>query len=116
MGSSSKMTKYDKRSYTEIVRESVKREDSESLKENMQKSEMKKHEEDEHSWKESSTTHNNDLRRHAPARRPPIPRYQSIFLGLCYACNNYGHKAIDCRSYAQNRNTWRRNSYENSRY
>jgi hypothetical protein len=32
------------------------------------------------------------------------------------SCNNYGHKAIDCRAYAHNRNTWRRNSYENSRY
>ena len=90
--------------------------DCESLKENMQKSEMRKHEEDERAWKESPETHNNDLKRHTPIRRPPIPRYQSIFLGLCYACNNYGHKAIDCRVYARNRNTWRRNRYENSRY
>ena len=29
---------------------------------------------------------------------------------------NYGHKAIDCRAYARNRNTWSINSYENSRY
>ena len=41
------ITKYDKRSYTEIVKESVKREDCESLKENIQHAEMKKHEEDE---------------------------------------------------------------------
>ena len=77
---------------------------------------MKKHEEDECSWKESSTNHNNDIKRHALAIRPPIPRYQSIFLGLCHACNIYGHQAIDCRAYAQNRDTWRRNSYENSKY
>ena len=38
MGSSSKATKDDKRSYTDIVKESVKREDCESLKE---KEEMK---------------------------------------------------------------------------
>ena len=37
MGSSSKTTKDDKRSYIDIVRESIKREDCKSLKENMQK-------------------------------------------------------------------------------
>ena len=51
MESSSKITKNDKRSYVEIVRESVRKEDCEPLKENMQKSEMKKHEEDERAWK-----------------------------------------------------------------
>lgn len=35
---------------------------------------------------------------------------------MCYACNNYGHKAIDYRAYAWNINTWSRNNYENSRY
>ena len=83
----------------------------ESLKENMQKSKIRKHEEDE-----QATSHNNDLRRHAPTRRPPMPRYQNIFLGLCYACNNYGHKAIYCRAYGQSRNTWSRNMYGNSMY
>ena len=43
-----------------------------------------------------------------------MPRYHNFFLGLCYACNNYGHKAIDCRSYATDRNAWSRNSYENT--
>ena len=100
MGSSSKIIENDKRSYIEIVKETVKKEDCKSLKENMQKSEMKKHEEDQCAWKESPRSHNNDLTRHTPSRRPPMPRYQSIFLGLCYACNNYGHKAIDCRAYA----------------
>jgi hypothetical protein len=29
--------------------------------------------------------------------------YQTIFFGLCYACNNFGHKVVNCR--ANNRNT-----------
>ena len=47
MGSSSKATKDDKRSYIDIARESIKREDCESLKENIQKVEIKECEEDE---------------------------------------------------------------------
>jgi hypothetical protein len=40
-------------------------------------------------------------------RVPPFiiystPRYQTIFFGLFYACNNFGHKAVNCR--ANNRN------------
>ena len=101
MGSISKTTKDDKRSYIDIVRESIKREDCESSKEDIQKAEMKEREEDESAKRKFPATHNNDLRRHAPSRRPPISRYQSFFSGLCYACNNYGHKAIDCRTYAQ---------------
>jgi hypothetical protein len=27
-------------------------------------------------------------------RRSSTPRYQTIFFGLCYACNNFGHKAV----------------------
>ena len=26
-------------------------------------------------------------------------RYQQIFLGHCYYCNNFGHKALKCRAY-----------------
>jgi hypothetical protein len=34
-------------------------------------------------------------------RAPPFKRYstlgyQTIFFGLCYACNNFGHKAVNC--------------------
>ena len=33
-------------------------------------------------------------------REPPFkisstPRYQTIFFGLCYACNNFGHKFVN---------------------
>jgi hypothetical protein len=36
-------------------------------------------------------------------RAPPFriystTRYQNIFFGLCYACNNFGHKSINCRA------------------
>jgi transposase InsO family protein len=37
-----------------------------------------------------------------PFRRSSTPRYQTIFFGLCYACNNFGHKVVNCR--ANNRN------------
>jgi hypothetical protein len=33
-------------------------------------------------------------KRITPFRRSPTHRYQTIFLGLCYSCNNFGHKAI----------------------
>jgi hypothetical protein len=29
----------------------------------------------------------------------PKQRYESIFHGHCYSCNEYGHKAFECRSY-----------------
>ena len=25
--------------------------------------------------------------------------YQHIFLGYCFSCHNFGHKALDCKSY-----------------
>jgi hypothetical protein len=37
-----------------------------------------------------------------PFRRSSTPRYQTIFFGLCYACNNFGHKVVNCRD--NNRN------------
>jgi hypothetical protein len=33
-----------------------------------------------------------------PFRRSSTPRYQTIFFGLCYACNNFGHKACELQS------------------
>lgn len=77
---------------------------------------MKKNEEDKHSWKKSLATHNNDIKRLAPARTPYIPRYKSFFFFLCYTCNDYGHKDIDCRFYVRNKNAWSINGYENSKY
>ena len=28
-------------------------------------------------------------------------RYQHIFWGHCYSCNNFGHKAFKCRAYGK---------------
>jgi hypothetical protein len=41
-------------------------------------------------------------------RVPPFiisstPRYQTIFFGLCYACNNFGHKFMNCRANNKNK-------------
>ena len=75
MGSISTVTENDKISYVGIIRESIKKEYCEPLKEDMQKLEIKKNKEYAHAWKQSSTTHNDDFKRSARARRPPIPRY-----------------------------------------
>jgi hypothetical protein len=39
-------------------------------------------------------------------RRSSTPRYQTIFFGLCYACNNFGHKIVNCRAYNGNNNNF----------
>jgi hypothetical protein len=39
-------------------------------------------------------------------RRSSTPRYQTIFFGLCYACNNFGHKAVNCRANNMNNNNF----------
>jgi hypothetical protein len=40
-----------------------------------------------------------------PQRRwTPKQRYESVFHGQCYSCNEYGHKALECRSYARRNN------------
>ena len=36
--------------------------------------------------------------------RSSTTRYQTIFFGLCYACNNFGHKAVNCRANNRNNN------------
>ena len=33
------------------------------------------------------------------SRKSSSPRYQSIFLGYCYPCTNFGHMEKDCRPY-----------------
>jgi hypothetical protein len=57
---------------------------------------------------------------HAPRwttsqRSPLTPRYQNFFLGHCYTCKNFGHKAINCR--INERNKYTRNMHGvNRRY
>jgi hypothetical protein len=38
-------------------------------------------------------------------RRYSTPSYQTIFFGLCYACNHFGHKAVNCRANSRNKKT-----------
>jgi hypothetical protein len=41
--------------------------------------------------------------------------YQTIFLGSCYLCYNFGHKAINCRANTKNISNdegYTRNSYQ----
>jgi hypothetical protein len=47
-------------------------------------------------------TQEEDYKRDAPPRRHPTLRHPTIFLGLCYSCNNFGHNGMNCRDYARN--------------
>jgi hypothetical protein len=46
------------------------------------------------------------FRRTTPFRRYSTPRYQTVFFGLCYACNNFGHKTMNCRANSRNINNF----------
>jgi hypothetical protein len=50
-----------------------------------------------------------------PQRRSLTPRYQNFFLGHCYTCGKFGHKAINCRINERNNYESYMNG-ENSRY
>ena len=54
------------------------------------------------------------FKRVTPFRISSTPRYQTIFFGLSYACNNFGHKALNCR--ANNRNSNNFESYTQRDY
>jgi len=68
-------------------------------------------------WNQQPTmerTQEENYRTIAPSKRSPTLKYQTIFFGLCYLCNNFGHKAINCKSYAKNKNNYggySRNNY-----
>jgi hypothetical protein len=51
--------------------------------------------------KNSDSSHKNEFKRVVPPRRPFTNRYQNIFLGCCFYCNNFGHKDINCKAYAR---------------
>ena len=34
-------------------------------------------------------------------KKPMTNRYQQIFLGHCYLCNNFGHKSLNCKAYGK---------------
>jgi hypothetical protein len=41
-----------------------------------------------------------------PFRRYSTPKYKTIFFGLCYACNNFGHKAMNYIANSRNINNF----------
>jgi uncharacterized membrane protein len=43
------------------------------------------------------------LRQVTPLKRSSTPKYQTVFFVLCYACNNFGHKAVNCRANSKNK-------------
>jgi hypothetical protein len=65
----------------------------------------------------SHKNNKNEFRRVVPPRRPFTNRYQNLFLGYCFSCNNFGHKEIDCRAYARSDHVRDRNrgSYKTSK-
>jgi hypothetical protein len=65
----------------------------------------------------SHKNNNNEFRRVVPPRRPFTNQYQNPFLGYCFSCNNFGHKAVDYRAYARNDHVRNRNrgSYKTSK-
>jgi hypothetical protein len=104
----------DQRSYTYTIKGSIKKEECKPLKEDIQKPKIKKNQEEYHAfigtWNKQPTLNktqeeDHDFIRITPTIRPPTLRYQNIFLALCYSCNNFGHKSINCRAYAKGRNT-----------
>jgi hypothetical protein len=50
------------------------------------------------------------FRRATPFRISSTPRYQTMFFSLCYACNNFGHKFMNCRANSRNINNFESNT------
>jgi hypothetical protein len=53
---------------------------------------------------ESIFTPQRKFRRETPSRWTPKQRYENVFHGHCYSCNEYGHKDLECRYYARRDN------------
>jgi hypothetical protein len=92
-GSSSKTIEHqaDKRSYAEVFRDSVKKEECKPPKKNIL--EIKKTQEDKFT---KSASH----------KISSIPTYHRLFYGHSFNCANFGLKAIKCRAYAKNINNY----------
>ena len=50
----------------------------------------------------ASWNRRSEFRKVETPRRSLSIRYENIFLSHCYACRNFGHKAIHCKAYARN--------------
>jgi hypothetical protein len=53
---------------------------------------------------ESIFTPQRKFKRETPSRWKPKKRYENVFHGPCYLCNEYGHKALECRYYERKDN------------
>ena len=71
------------------------------------KSQIKK----EESKKSAPSSHDKDRTNVVP-RRPMTSRYQQIFFGHFYSCNNFGHKSLNCRAYGKFRD-YKKNASRN---
>jgi hypothetical protein len=111
------------KSYVEIIKGYMKKEECKPLKENIPK--VQKTQEEDHrrnkyqirpfAFKQQRNfNHDHDQPRHefrrtAPKRRSFTPTYEKLFYGHCFICTNFGHNAIDCRAHGRNDQT--RNVY-----
>jgi hypothetical protein len=50
---------------------------------------------------ESIFTPQSKFRRETPSRWTPKQRYENVFHGHCFSCNEYGQKYLDCRHYVR---------------
>jgi hypothetical protein len=129
--SSKRKSEEKPKSYAEVIKGSIKKEECKPLKKNIpkgQKTQEEDYRRDGHQRRPStfrqprSFTHNegvngredhdqpkHDFRRTTPQRRSFTPRYVNLFYGHCFYCTNFGHKVADCRAYE--RNTQARNTY-----
>jgi hypothetical protein len=57
----------------------------------------------------SHKNNKNEFKRDVPPRRPFTTRYQNLFLGYCFSCNNFSHKTLYCRDYTKSDNVRNRN-------
>jgi hypothetical protein len=66
-----------------------------------------------HKHKSTLPTRVKDDKKNTITRRNPPNKY--LFIGYCYSCNNFGHKAVHCKAYGQynHRNVQR---YKNNKY
>ena len=62
--------------------------------------------------REDHIQHRHGFRNSMPQARSFNSKYQSTFYGYCFSCNEIGHKAVNCRTYARNSYVTRRNSYK----
>ena len=73
-----------------------------ALKSPIQKEEIKK----------SALSSHDKYRTNVMPRIPMTSRYQQIFFGHFYSCNNFGHKALNCRAYGKFRD-YKNNAFSN---